>query len=458
MNRKDKSVLSRRGMMLGGTALACTGTPALEAAARKRKPDNGKFVRVEGGRFVLRGETYRYAGTNMWYGAYLGAPGGNRDRLRRELDALAGLGITNLRILGSSETSPLKNAIRPAFRDATASYNEDLLLGLDYLLAEMGKRDLKAVIYLNNFWEWTGGMMTYLFWTNGGRYFDMNDPAHPWPAWADYCAKFYRAAKANALYRNYIKAVVERRNRYTGVAYRDDPAVMSWQLANEPRPGGSLAQTQFAAFYGWVAETAAFLRKLDANHLVSTGNEGLKGCLEREECVVKLNAIPGVDYLTFHIWPLNWSWIRPDDLAAGYDACEANTRDYIAAHLRIAAEAGKPAVAEEFGFPRDGGGYGLAVPTTYRDRFYRLVFGAVEDSARAGGPFAGTNFWAWGGEGRAQHPDFAMQPGDTSYVGDPPQEPQGRNSVFDSDTATLDIIRNHAAALARLTRPSGRAP
>ena len=439
-------MLSRRGVMLGGALATCAG-----AAAAARHPDRSKFVRVDGHNFVFKGKPYRFAGTNMWYGAYLGAPGptGNRDRLRRELDAFVALGITNLRILGASELSPLKNSIRPAFRDASASYNATLLAGLDYLLAEMGKRDLKAVIYLNNFWEWTGGMVTYLYWTNGGHYFDMNDPAHPWPAWADYSATFYKAAEANILYRNYVSAVVGRRNSITGVAYRDDPAIMSWQLANEPRAGGSLAHSDLEAFYVWVAETAGFIRALDENHLVSTGNEGLKGCLELEDCVAKLNAISGVDYMTFHIWPLNWGWIKPGDLATTYDPCAQNTKDYIATHLRIAIQTGKPAVAEEFGFPRDGGDYALTVPTAYRDRFYKLVFDAVEESAHASGPFAGTNFWTWGGEGRAQHPDFMMQAGDTSYVGDPPQEPQGRNSVFDSDRSTLDVIRDHAAALAR---------
>ncbi len=59
----------------------------------------------------------------MWYAAYLGAdaPFGNRDRLRRELDGLGALGIDNLRILGSSELSPLKNSITPAFRTENAN-------------------------------------------------------------------------------------------------------------------------------------------------------------------------------------------------------------------------------------------------------------------------------------------------------------------------------------------------
>ena len=69
---------------------------------------------------------------------------------------------------------------------------------------------------------------------------------------------------------------------------------------------------------------------------------------------------------------------------------------------------------------------------------------------RVGGPVAGTHFWAWGGEGRAQHADHHFQPGDTSYVGDPPHEPQGWYSVFDVDASTQAVIRNHAAAVKAL--------
>jgi mannan endo-1,4-beta-mannosidase len=49
--------------------------------------------------------------------------------------------------------------------------------------------------------------------------------------------------------------------------------------------------------------------------------------------------------------------------------------------------------------------------------------------------------------GRAQHEDLWMHAGDTSYVGDPPHEPQGWYSVFDVDSSTHEVIRRHAAAL-----------
>ncbi len=429
-------MLTRRTLLV--TAAAMTG-----AGAAPPSP----FVRVQGSRFLQNGKPYRFAGTNLWYGAYLGSPGklGHRDRLKRELDSLHAIGLDNLRVLGSGEVSPLKNSLNPAFHGPKPPYNEDLLTGLDFLLAEMGKRGMKAVVYLNNFWEWSGGMVTYQYWTNGGHYIDLNDPAHPWPEFADFSAQFYASPKAIALYEDYVAALVGRTNTITGKAYRADPTIMSWQLANEPRPGG--AKPQFPAFYAWIARTADFIKKRDSNHLVSTGNEGLKGCLESEACVLKANAPRGIDYLTFHLWPLNWSWVDAANLAGTYEACEAKSRDYIAAHLKMAEQLGKPAVLEEFGFVRDGGLYAPSVPTTYRDRFYRAVFGMVEDSVKKAGSFAGSNFWAWGGEGGALHPDFVMRPGDTSYVGDPPMEPQGRNSVFDSDTSTLAIIRDHAAAL-----------
>jgi mannan endo-1,4-beta-mannosidase len=408
------------------------------------------FVGVDGKRFMRDGAVYRFAGANMWYGAYLGAAGanGDRDRLRRELDALAGLGVDNLRVLGSSELSPLKNSLAPAFRTREPPYNEELLAGLDYLIAEMGRRNMRAVIYLGNFWEWSGGMATYLYWTNGGHYIDMNDPAHPWPQFPDFSAQFYAKADAVALYHDYVRAIVSRTNGVSGLAYRDDPTIMSWQLANEPRPGGSDAfgRANLPAFYGWIAETARLIKSLDPDHLVSTGNEGLKGCIELEECVITAHSQPAIDYVTFHTWPQNWGWIDPDNLTGTYGRGEANSREYVAQHIAFAERLGKPLVAEEFGFPRDSG-FEPGSATTFKDRFYAMIYDAVEASARADGPLAGSNFWAWGGEGRALHADHHMRSGETGYMGDPPHEPQGWYSVFNVDASTTALIRGHAAAL-----------
>ena len=437
-------MLSRRNLLIASTAL-------LGAAAAPAPKRAGPFVKREGMTLRKGGAPYRIAGTNAWYAAYLGsdAPTGNRDRLKREFDRLSDLNINNVRILGSSEFSPLKNSVRPTFRNRTNRFNEKLLRGLDHALAEMGKRGLTAVIYLANFWEWSGGMMTYLYWTNGGHYLDMNDPAHPWPQFPDMSSEFYGHAAAVRMFDDYVRAVVLRRNTVTGRRYRDDPTIMAWQLANEPRPGGSDAagQRHMKAYLAWIDRTARLIKSLDPNHMVATGSEGTMGCIDSDQCVADAHRSPAIDYMNAHIWPQNWSWADPKDLAGTWPTVESKTRDYIARQVAIAAQLHRPLVIEEFGFPRDDGGFEPGTSTTFKDRFYSLIYGAVLDSVRSGGPIAGSNFWAWGGEGRAQHPDMHFVRGDTSYVGDPPHEPQGWYSVFDTDLSTQALIRDHAAAL-----------
>jgi len=437
--------LTRRDLMAAAAALAAT------AAA---PPPGRAFVRRVGTGFRRGGRRYPIVGANMWYAAWLGAaaPLGDRDRLRRELDRLAALGVNNLRILAGAELSPLKNSVTPAFRSARPPYNEALLRGLDAALAEIGRRGMTAVLYLTNFWEWSGGMVTYLSYVNGGRYVNMNDPAHPWPEFPDFASDFYGNAGAVGLYRDYVRAVVGRTNRETGRAYRDDPAIMAWQLANEPRPGSSEAAGRRAmpAFQAWVRGTARLIKTLDRNHLVSTGAEGLNSCLQDASCVLEEHRGPEIDYLTAHVWPLNWSWIDAKDLPGTWASGAEKSGAYVAQHEDFARQLGKPLVIEEFGYPRDGGGYDPGAPTTWKDRFYRLIYDAVEKSAASGGPIAGANFWAWGGEGRALHPDHAFRRGERAWLGDPPHEPQGWYSVFDSDESTKAVIRGYAEAMRRL--------
>jgi mannan endo-1,4-beta-mannosidase len=442
---RGAQMISRRQLVVSAALLGagCTVTDL------PRRPSG--FVSAEGIRLTLDGVPYRFTGANMYYGAYLGAqaPLGNRDRLKRELDSLKALGVTNLRVLGASELSPLKNSLKPAFHTNKPPLNETLLEGLDFLLAEMGARGMRAVIYVGNFWEWSGGFATYLYWTNGGRYIDMNDPAHPWPEFADFSAQFYASAPAVALYRDYVRSLVTRTNTITHRAYREDATIMAWQLANEPRPAGSDAfgASNMKAFRNWISGTAAFIKSLDENHLVSTGNEGLKGCLESADCVSDAHRVAEIDYLTCHIWPLNWAWVDAKDLPGTYEKGEQLSADYLDRHVALATALNKPLIVEEFGFPRDVGSYDPGTATTFRDRFYTTIYARAAASASDGGPVAGSNFWGWGGSGRPMHPDHRMQAGETAYVGDPPHEPQGWYSVFDNDVSTLQIIRANAAAM-----------
>ena len=89
----------------------------------------------------------------MWYGALLASPGpgGDRQRLAGELDSLKAMGVTNLRVLVGAEGqegTPYK--VAPVLQPEPGVYDEALLQGLDWLMAELGRRDMSAVLYLNN--------------------------------------------------------------------------------------------------------------------------------------------------------------------------------------------------------------------------------------------------------------------------------------------------------------------
>lgn len=445
-------MVTRRQLIgTGAAAAAASAVPSAYAAP----PKPGAFVKRDGTRFTLDGKPYRYVGANIWYGAYLGsgAEFGNRERLKRELDTLLSLGVTNLRLLASAEEGPLKNSVKPGFRTRGNAWNPALLDGLDFCLAEMGKRNMKAVLYLTNFWEWSGGIATYLYYVTG-KYIDAGDPNHPWPAFANAASQFYGNKQAVALMHDWVRALVGRTNGITGQPYRDDPTIMSWQLANEPRPGGSPedAAPKLAGFYEWVHGTAKLIKSIDRNHLVSTGSEGLKGTVESADIFLKEHGFPEIDYTTAHIWPLNWSWVDAKNLAGTNEAGMAKVREYIDQHTGYARQLGKPLVIEEFGFPRDGGGYDVESATSYKDAYYKTIYDAVENSVRTGGPVQGSNFWAWNGEGRAAHGDHKYKHGDP-FVGDPPHEPQGWYGVFDSDAGTKAVIQAHAKALATAGEP-----
>jgi len=409
------------------------------------------FIKIRGTQFIHKGAPYYYAGTNMWYGCYLGSPGstGNRPRLMRELDFLKAHGIENLRALAASEESYIRRSVKPAIQRAPGVVDDSLLQGLDFLLAEMAKRDMHAVLYLGNYWEWSGGFSQYNVWT-GDKPVDPEDTTQGWSAFMDFSATFYANPKAMQMFRDYVRSIIARKNTVNGRVYSADPTIMSWQLVNEPRPGrGEPGEKNLPLFYKWIDETSMYIHSLDTNHLVNAGSEGTHGTLASEEYYLAAYNTPHIDYLNLHLWPLNWGWFNPKKWEETLPTTEAKAVAYMNKHMGLARTLGKPIVMDEFGLGRNGGEILPGTPTTARDEYYRLICGVIEDSARAGALLAGSNFWAWGGEGRAQHADGMWQKGD-SFVGDPPQEPQGRNSIFVSDTSTLSIITQHTRNMMKI--------
>lgn len=402
------------------------------------KPAEHSFIKVNAdGQFVRDGKPYYFVGTNFWYGAILGSEGegGNRERLHKELDFLKSIGINNLRVLvGADGENGIKTRVEPSLQVAPGVYNDTILAGLDYFMNELRERDMTAVLYLNNSWEWSGGYSVYLQWSGHG---DAVVPAvDGWPAYMEYVKQFPQSDSAKALFANHVNYIVSRTNRYNQIKYVDDPTIMSWQIGNEPRAFSDENKEPFAR---WMADVAAQIKSLDPNHMVSSGSEGSWGCEMDMNLFEKIHADPNINYLNIHIWPYNWSWVKADSLKELLPRAKENTKKYIDDHMVIARKYSKPIVLEEFGFPRDGFSFSKEAPTTARDEYYRYVFDLIRQYRESGGLFAGCNFWAWGGFA-GQNPDHVFWEKGDDYTGDPAQEQQGLNSVFATDS-TIEIIK-----------------
>ena len=448
-----------RRQFIKTTALAlplmATGCHSLQNKSASIRKSTGEFVTVHNRRFELAGHPYFYIGTNLWYGCYLSDPNLNqgRERMIRELDRLQSIGVTNIRLLAGSETSPLVGAIPNGITRRPRDWDENLLGGLDFCLAEMARRNMRAILFLSNYWQWSGGFAQYVRWITGEHIPDPDQPViarGDWHAFMKFSARFYRIPAANGLYREYVSRVIHRRNTVNGRVYRDDPAIMTWELANEPRPcaDDSSAEKDVPIFCDWVDSTARFIREQDTNHLVCTGSEGVWGCLQKPEIFIAAHKTSAIDYVTVHMWLKNWGWLKEPELSPEFKVAAGKAHDHVEMHTKIATDIlKKPLVLEEFGLPRDHENYAPGSPTTARDEYYRRMFDQIAESCQAGRALQAANFWAWGGEGRAG----SGKPDSTAaLMGDPFCEPQGLNSVFDADTGTLAVIAQANKKLAVL--------
>ena len=412
-----------------------------------RAPYRAPYVTVEGHNLHIGGKPYYYVGANYWYGGLLGLEkekGKGAGRLRKELDFLKANGVTNLRLMAGAEGAGMINGVArvgPPLQPRQGEFDVKVLDGLDLVLSEMGKRGMKAVIFLSNNWEWSGGFQQYLDW-NGLVPEGMRTRKLTWDELRDVVSKFYGCEPCKVSYGKQVSLILGRTNRYNKRKYTEDPTIMAWELANEPRP---MRPAAAAAYRRWVADAAATIKARDKNHLVTIGHEGYIGT-EDLRLYEEIHADRNVDYLTIHIWPKNWGWFTGHEVGEGFPDVVEKTVSYIGQHLPVAERLGKPLVIEEFGLPRDGHSFDPSAPTSLRDAYYARIFSVVEQHAAAGGHIAGANFWAFGGAARPVKGRTFWKAGD-GYMGDPPMEEQGLNTVFDGDKSTWGVIRSFSRSL-----------
>lgn len=303
---------------------------------------NGAFVERQGSKFMLNGEEFTYAGTNNYYLMYT-----SNLMVDDMLETAAYNGFDVVRTWGfmaignedgSNSIAGIQNGIYFQYWDGNGpAYNDDAdgLENLDYVLYKAGQEGIKLIVPLTNNWADFGGMDQYVRWADG-----------------DYHDDFYTDPQIRQWYKEYIDHLLNRTNIYTGIQYKDDPTIMAWELANEPRCGGSGAYPRSPECGGdtlieWADEMSAYIKTVDSNHLVAVGDEGFycdddpvdyfTSCGDGVDSM-GLSSLPNIDYMSFHLYPDHW----------GTDV-EWST-NWIARHALDGQRINKPVVLGEYGF------------------------------------------------------------------------------------------------------------
>jgi mannan endo-1,4-beta-mannosidase len=143
-----------------------------------------------------------------------------------------------------------------------------------------------------------------------------------------------------------------------------------------------------------------------------------------------------------HIWPKNWSWYDYKKAKETLPQAISKTMLYIDEHIAVAERLNKPLVLEEFGLPREGESLDRKTSVADRNAFYKAIFDRLDQSIKKKQAFTALNFWGYGGTGKNNPANGKWNKGD-AFTADPPQEPQGLNSVFATDASTLKLVKEY---------------
>lgn len=135
--------------------------------------------------------------------------------------------------------------------------------------------------------------------------------------------------------------------------YKDSPAIMAWELSNEPRCGADgvrnlprSTECTVALMSEWIDEMSTYIKSLDPNHLVTWGGEGEFNRKSDDWAYAGADggdfdhelALPNIDFGVFHSYP-DW-WGKTVEW----------TNQWIRDHAASGRAIGKPVVHEEYGW------------------------------------------------------------------------------------------------------------
>lgn len=312
----------------------CEGTGSLQPCM---------MVRRQGLHFELEdGSKFRPVGTSLyWAMPWMYYSNSTATVALQALDDIQDFGANVVRIWAFGEGSGAA-----ALQPEPMQYNENALKALDRALHEIGKRGMRALVVLANYWSAYGGTQQYVKWAkDAGEDVSSKDD-------------FFTNEKIGHWYRQFVRMLLTRRNTFSGYEYRHDPTIFALELINEPRykddPTGDVLQKWFE-YHSW------FVRQYDDQHLLTTGIEGFFGnstpniakytnpfgssVTEGTDFVRNHRDLPNIDFCVHHMWVDNWL-----DASCG-DTCKRSFMlMWYEEHTRAATELiGKPVMAEEYG-------------------------------------------------------------------------------------------------------------
>ncbi|WP_224366573.1 cellulase family glycosylhydrolase [Hyalangium versicolor] len=231
-------------------------------------------------------------------------------------------------------------------------YDEASLRGLDWVLTRAAHHEVKLVLPLGNFWDAYGGTRQYVQWA-GLPEAREGDP------------RFFTERQVITLYKQYITFLLSRTNSFDGIRYGEHPAVLGWELLNEPRGVG--LDRGGEAMRAWVDEIAAVVKAQAPGQRVGTGEEGFDTSFEGYDAAFWSGmpaaslfdastsfrgntASPLIDFGSAHFYPEFWGVPRERTARSG--------AHWIAEHAALARELGKPFFLGEFGL-RNHDGFSL---------------------------------------------------------------------------------------------------
>jgi mannan endo-1,4-beta-mannosidase len=139
--------------------------------------------------------------------------------------------------------------------------------------------------------------------TGWGNYTTQGIDAAPYDEFTDFANLIYNNTQAEEWYKAHIKTVMHRRNTVNGRLYVEDPAIMTWQLANEPQAANMTSDTNpNDLLFPWVERISAYIRSMAPKQLINVGFESKQG----EYYFKKVHNFTTVDYATTHCWVQNW--------------------------------------------------------------------------------------------------------------------------------------------------------